>query len=130
MITDQDIKKMKKVFATKDDLKSFATKDDLKPIYKGFDQMNTKLDGTNKRIDETNKKLDGTNKRLDDTNKKLDGTNKRLDDTNTRLDGTNKKLDDLTEYVIPALGSVFRWTDDIHRALIGGKRTEKHIPEN
>ncbi|MBI5122227.1 hypothetical protein HZA75_00045 [Candidatus Roizmanbacteria bacterium] len=30
MITDVDIKKMKKVFATKEDLKKFATKDDLK----------------------------------------------------------------------------------------------------
>ena len=32
MITDADIKKMKAVFATKDDLKSFATKDDLKSL--------------------------------------------------------------------------------------------------
>jgi len=30
MITDADIKKMKKVFATKEDMKSFATKEDLK----------------------------------------------------------------------------------------------------
>ena len=30
MITDADVTKLKKVFATKDDLKGFATKDDLK----------------------------------------------------------------------------------------------------
>lgn len=30
MITDADIKKLKEVFATKDDLKGFATKEDLK----------------------------------------------------------------------------------------------------
>lgn len=30
MITDADIKKLKQVFATKDDLKRFVTKDDLK----------------------------------------------------------------------------------------------------
>ncbi len=30
MITDRDIKKMKTIFATKDDLKGFTTKDDLK----------------------------------------------------------------------------------------------------
>ena len=30
MITDADVKKISKVFATKDDLKGFATKDDLK----------------------------------------------------------------------------------------------------
>ena len=29
MITDKDIKKLKQVFATKDDLKSLASKDDL-----------------------------------------------------------------------------------------------------
>ena len=32
MITDADIKKMKKVFATKEDLKRFATKDELKSL--------------------------------------------------------------------------------------------------
>jgi hypothetical protein len=37
MITDRDIKKMKTVFATKDDLKRFATKDD-------FNQFVTKKD--------------------------------------------------------------------------------------
>ncbi|PIP14808.1 hypothetical protein COW98_05065 [Candidatus Roizmanbacteria bacterium CG22_combo_CG10-13_8_21_14_all_35_9] len=30
MITDSDIKKLKKIFATKDDLKKFAAKEDLK----------------------------------------------------------------------------------------------------
>ena len=32
MITDADIKKMKAVFATKDELKSFVTKNDLKSL--------------------------------------------------------------------------------------------------
>ena len=31
-ITDKDIKKLKTIFATKDDLKRFATKDDLEDI--------------------------------------------------------------------------------------------------
>jgi hypothetical protein len=30
MLTNSDIKKLKRIFATKDDLKKFATKDDLK----------------------------------------------------------------------------------------------------
>lgn len=30
-----------------------------------------------------------------------------------------KKIDELTEYVMPALGNIFKWTDDIHKALIG-----------
>ena len=72
MITDQDIKKMKKVF---------TTKDDLKPIHKKMDLM-------------------------------------------------DKKLDDLTEYVVPALGSIFKWTDDIHRAFVGSKRSSKQLSES
>ena len=32
MITNADIKKLKQVFPTKDDLKGFATKDDLKEM--------------------------------------------------------------------------------------------------
>ncbi len=36
MITDADIKKMKKVFATKDDLKKFMTKEDFKVESKKF----------------------------------------------------------------------------------------------
>ncbi len=44
MITDVDIKKMKAVFATKDDLKSFATKDDLKSIKDSLKAFATKED--------------------------------------------------------------------------------------
>ena len=46
MITDADIEKLKKVFATKDDLNSFATKDDLKAyptkvdLAKAFEENN------------------------------------------------------------------------------------------
>ncbi len=36
MITDADIKKLKKVFATKDDLKTFATKEDFKIMETGL----------------------------------------------------------------------------------------------
>jgi hypothetical protein len=36
MITDADIKKLEKKFATKDDLKGFATKDDLKKTEKSM----------------------------------------------------------------------------------------------
>lgn len=37
MITDTDIKKMKMVFATKDDLKSFEMKDELSSLNKKMD---------------------------------------------------------------------------------------------
>ncbi|MEK7141560.1 MAG: hypothetical protein AAB800_03390 [Patescibacteria group bacterium] len=47
MITDADVEKLKKVFATKDDLKRFATKDDLKRFAtkEDFKIMETELRG-------------------------------------------------------------------------------------
>ena len=48
MITDTDITKLKKVFATKDDLKGFATKDELAELRAdmqvGFSDVNEKID--------------------------------------------------------------------------------------
>ncbi|PIZ64294.1 hypothetical protein CO051_05655 [Candidatus Roizmanbacteria bacterium CG_4_9_14_0_2_um_filter_39_13] len=43
MITDQDIKKLSKVFATKDDLKNFATKEDLNKMK---DEMQDEIIGS------------------------------------------------------------------------------------
>jgi hypothetical protein len=50
MITDADIKKMKRVFTTKEDLKSFATKVELK----------TEVGILNKKIDSLDRKSDIT----------------------------------------------------------------------
>ena len=44
MITNKDIEKMKKVFATKDDLKNFATKNDIKGINQEMNRFATKED--------------------------------------------------------------------------------------
>lgn len=44
MITDADIKKLSRVFVTKDDLNKFATKDDLKGISQKLDEVKTRLD--------------------------------------------------------------------------------------
>ncbi len=70
MITDADIKKMKKVFATKDDVKFFATKDDLKAfatqeyvderfkrLFKYLDQRFEPLDKLVKGFDEFKDKV-------------------------------------------------------------------------
>jgi hypothetical protein len=73
MITDADIKKMKKVFATKDDLKKLAKQKDLLEV--------------------------------------------------------KKKLQELSDYAVPALGNIFRWTDDIHTAVTG-KKSSHAAPEN
>jgi len=44
MITDADVTKLKKTFATKDDLKRFATKDDLKALEARQDKKFTTKD--------------------------------------------------------------------------------------
>lgn len=75
MITDADIKKMKKVFATKDDLKDLAKQKDLL----------------------------------------------RLE---SKVDEIKQDVHDLTD----AVGTIFQWTDNIHRAIVG-KPTRK-ISEN
>jgi chromosome segregation ATPase len=67
-----------------------------------LDQMNKRIEDTNKRIDDLsaslNKRIDDTNKRIDDLNTSL---NKRIDDLsaslNKRIDETNKRIDDIKE---------------------------------
>ena len=98
MITDDDVKKLKKAFkgtfATKADLKAmearqdkkFATKDDLKALAKQKDLLSVKKD----------------------------------------LADVKNKLTELSNYVIPALGNIFRWTDDIHRAVLGKPMKSPH----
>ncbi len=36
------------------------------------------------------------------------------------------KLTELSDYVIPALGNIFRWTDDIHRTILGKPMKRPH----
>ena len=62
MITDADIKKMKAVFATKDDLKSFVTKKDLKNVLQDYPtrkEMNIGFHDVINFISETRKEIVG-----------------------------------------------------------------------
>lgn len=95
MITDDDVKKLSKVFATKADLKGFATKDDLK-------------------VFATKDDLQALAKQKD------------LLDVKKDLLDVKDKLTELSDYVIPALGNIFRWTDDIHRAVLGKPMKSPH----
>jgi len=36
------------------------------------------------------------------------------------------KLNELTDFVVPTLGNIFEWTDDIHKAFIG-KSSRKRL---
>ena len=65
MITDADIKKLKQVFATKDDLKSmearqdkkYATKDDLKSMEARQDKKYATRDDLKRSLDDTKKDI-------------------------------------------------------------------------
>jgi chromosome segregation ATPase len=56
-----------------------------------LDQMNKRIDGTNKRIDDLSASL---NKRIDDTNRRIDDLNNSL---NKRIDDMNKRIDEIKE---------------------------------
>lgn len=70
MITDADIKKMKSVFVTKDDLKAFATKEDFVVIQGMFDssrkETNERFQTMNERFDKMDKKFEGKFDKLSD----------------------------------------------------------------
>lgn len=96
MITDTDVRKLSKVFATKNDLDK-----KLKPIHKKIDTLDTKFDHLDIRVG-----------RLETKVTTID----------TKVDAIDKNLKDLTEFVVPALGKLFEWTDDIHRAIVGSHK--------
>ena len=76
MITDADIKKLKSVFATKDDLD-----DKLKPIHAAINSVNKELNGVEKSLKSVNKTLN-THIRL---------TDNQLKDHHNRLESLETK---------------------------------------
>ena len=59
---------------------------------------------------------------------KLKPIHDKLNRVEKNLSQVDKNLTELSEYVIPALGNIFRWTDDIHKALIG--KSSRAVNEN
>src|SRR3989338_9320627 len=103
MITDADIKKMKKVFVTKSDLKSFATKDDLKAfatqeyVDKRFERLFKYLDHRFEPLDKLVKGFDELNNRISTNLDWLMGKYTKLDDEHMvateQTNRVNVKLD-------------------------------------
>lgn len=79
----------------------FATKDDLKPLKTNLKQVE----------------------------KKVDGLENRFDTLDRKVDETKKAVKDLTDFVEPAIGNIFKWTDEIHNAFVG-KKPPKQPSEN
>jgi hypothetical protein len=90
MITDNDIKKLKTTFVTKDDLEQFATKTDLDLKVVGLvhtTELNQKLDDMENRLD---KKYDKVMNVLD----KVVGELQNIRDDMTMIQGNKDQLED------------------------------------
>ncbi len=79
MITDNDIKKLAKIFATKEDLKKFATKEDLKEIDQNWKQTardiyDLIINGHGKIL----QKLEDINQRLQDQHDIVENHERRI----------------------------------------------------
>jgi hypothetical protein len=72
---------------------TFATKDDLKELAKQKDLL---------RVES-----------------KVDKLELKVGLVEKRVLSVENKLDQLTEYVVPTLGGILKWTDDIHQAIVG-----------
>lgn len=104
MITDADVKKLSKVFATKDDVKAIID-DALVPVKKDISSI--KSDVSTLKTDVSTIKIDVVHLK-------------------TEVGSVKEKLDELTAFVVPAIGNILEWTDDIHRAIVGRPSKQSH----
>lgn len=74
MITDQDISKLKTVFATKEDLRDFAKKEDLRVFAtkKDLNGLATSVAGVEMRMGRLEGRMDGLENRMDAMDEKMD----------------------------------------------------------
>ena len=94
MITDTDITKLKKTFATKDDLKMFATKEDLSDMRKDFKKVfATKEDLASVR-DELKEDIADIHVELGELHDKFDNLAGRFDSFEVKLDKIVGGLED------------------------------------
>jgi len=85
MITDKDVKKLKEVFATKDDLKAFSTKSELKDSI-GSLAENIRI--VIEMVGDTNQKLDKINNRITEHDDFLENHERRLDKVEDKVFAT------------------------------------------
>ncbi len=50
---------------------------------------------------------------------KLEPVKKDIKRVEIKVDGVEKKVNELTGFIVPAVGNILEWTDDIHRAIVG-----------
>jgi archaellum component FlaC len=99
MITDADIKKMKVVFATKDDFTA---------IQRMFDsskkETNERFDSMDKRFDSMDKKFVSIDKRFENIDKRLESMDKKFE---SKIDSLSDRLQKNTEDLIELITTGF-----------------------
>jgi phage-related minor tail protein len=50
---------------------------------------------------------------------KLEPVIKDIKHVEIKVDSVEKKVNELTGFIVPAVGNILKWTDDIHRAIVG-----------
>jgi len=75
---------------------------------------------------ESKKRHKETLKRFDSLDNRLGSVEKKVNSLDNRLGSVEKKVDELTEFVVPSIGNILAWTDDIHRAIVGNPTKSSH----
>ena len=83
MITDKDVKKLKEVFATKDDLKA---------LDKRFEQIDNNIESLVKDVVTVIEMVGDTNQKLDKINNKITENDDILENHEKRLDKVEDKV--------------------------------------
>ncbi|PIP63702.1 hypothetical protein CO165_02355 [Candidatus Roizmanbacteria bacterium CG_4_9_14_3_um_filter_33_18] len=83
MITDKDVKKLKEVFATKDDLKA---------LDKRFDRIDNNIESLVKDVVTVIEMVGDTNQKLDKINNKITENDDILENHEKRLDKVEDKV--------------------------------------
>ena len=84
---------------TQEDLQaiSLLIKNEVEPLYKKFDNVESRLDNVDSRLDNVDSRLDKVDSRLDKVESRLDKVDSRLDNIDSRLDKIEETLEEVKE---------------------------------
>lgn len=57
--------------------------------------------------------------------KNLISLSTKVNSIDIRLTSVEQKVTELTEFMVPAIGNLLQWTDDVHRAIVG--KPTRHV---
>ena len=118
MITNDDVKKIKKIFATKDDLKKFATKDDLKNSSLSLEfKLENKIEKTKQEL------LDRIDEKYDKIFNLVDGLASGIRDARDSKAIFSYRIEDLEKRTKVLEKSLVQWLLLVSESFDGRKLT-------